>query len=220
MGAKLDDKDERKPWDRPPGETNKWWIRFEEYRLAGHTRSAFAQSNRERAKRGMKRSLTLPGDWKDHMLKYRWKERVEAWDASLLDERRQEWADRREEWRQQEWDLAENMHKKVLDMMVFPIARVTREQDGKVTIIEPAEWKIADIPKMATVISKLARLATGMATERTEEIDFDPSQLTDEELEEIEETGDVRAVLARHKQDQGNGEGEGSASAPLQLPEA
>ena len=207
-------------WERQVGEPIRWFARFEKYRLLGPTRTPTIVYNGEREADG--RSIIpwrhAPASWYTNSRKWCWDERAEAWDISLIEENNREWLRRREEWRQQEWDLAEAMHKKVLDMMVFPVTRVTREQDGRVTVIEPADWKIADISKMATVISKLARLATGMATDRTEAIEFDPNQFTDEELEEIEATGDVKAVLEGRKQ--GQGEGEGSASAPLQLPEA
>ena len=208
------------PWDRLPEETALWWNRFEIFRMIGYTRTNYKAYSAECDKVGKKKAQKLPGSWHNASIKYNWRERAEAWDATLVEQRRQEWATRQEAWREQEWQLAEKMHQKVVDMLVFPVARVTREQDGKVTTIEPANWKIADIPKIASVVSKLARLASGMATERTEAIDWDPGQLTDEELEEIEATGNVKAVLARRKQGQGNGNGEGSASAPLQLPEA
>jgi len=191
--------EQRKLWERLPGEPEKWWVRFEKYRLMGPNRSMQVLNNNERKEIGKGPLTALPGGFREAVMRYRWTERVEAWDESLLVEMREEWAKRREKWRQDEWDLANAMHKKVLDMMVFPVARIVREADGKTTIIEPADWKLGDIPKMVDVISKLARLSSGLATERTESVDWNPNDCTEEELMQIAETGDVRGVLASRK---------------------
>lgn len=188
------------PWDRLPGESNLWWIRFEKFRLMGPARTIKGLYDVEREHAGKCFRKQAPGIWKNHAVQYRWRERAGAWDQLALDELREEWAKRREKWRQDEWDLANMMHKKVLDMMVFPVARVIREADGKTTIIEPADWKLGDIPKMVDVISKIARLSTGLATERSETIDWNPNDCTEDELLQIAETGDVRGVLSRRKQ--------------------
>jgi hypothetical protein len=74
------------PWDRLPGEPNRWFSRFECFRRAGPNRSLLATLNDENAGKGRKKQTKVPGAWNRAALDWHWKERAEAWDEH---ERRQ-----------------------------------------------------------------------------------------------------------------------------------
>lgn len=73
--------DDRKPWDRIPGETVLEFTRFEKYRLLGPNRSirgAFRVENPE--------SKSIPKSaWFRAADQNRWKERAEAWDLAEIE---------------------------------------------------------------------------------------------------------------------------------------
>jgi hypothetical protein len=68
------------PWEQQPGEANRWYARFERYRLAGPTRSLLGILNLERQQRGAKKAKSLPQAWAHNAKHWRWRERAEAWD--------------------------------------------------------------------------------------------------------------------------------------------
>jgi hypothetical protein len=67
-------------WDRQPGETNRWYSRFERYRLAGPGRSLLGTLNHERRDTGLPKKAKVPGAWNRACARWRWRERAEAWD--------------------------------------------------------------------------------------------------------------------------------------------
>jgi len=64
----------------PPGEPNRWFARFESYRLAGPRRSLSATWTAEQAEKGRKKRSKVPGSWNEAATGWRWRQRVEAWD--------------------------------------------------------------------------------------------------------------------------------------------
>ena len=192
------------PWDRQRYESMFWYARFEKFRLAGPTRSVLGAYNQELVAAGREPKKCQPSSWKHACNYWKWRERAEAWDNAQLEQAREIWADRRDQWRQEEWDLATALREKAFDMLGFPVAKVTREKDGQVTIVEPSEWRLVDAAKLIDTASKIARLSTGMVNERTESVEWDPSKFTTEELMQIAETGDVQTVIDKHQQGTGN----------------
>jgi hypothetical protein len=73
-------------WNRQPGEPNRWYARFERYRLAGPSRSLLGTLNAELTDQGKARQAKVPGAWNQAFRSWRWRERAEAWDDQ---ERRQ-----------------------------------------------------------------------------------------------------------------------------------
>jgi hypothetical protein len=69
------------PWEQQAGEPNRWYARFELYRLAGPTRSLLGTVNAEREQRGANRSRSVPQAWATNAKRWRWRERAELWDA-------------------------------------------------------------------------------------------------------------------------------------------
>jgi hypothetical protein len=74
------------PWERQTGEPNRWYARFERFRLAGSSRSLLGAVNTERQQAGKRSTRSVPQTWAKAAGQWRWRERAEAWDAH---ERRQ-----------------------------------------------------------------------------------------------------------------------------------
>jgi hypothetical protein len=98
--------------------------------------------------------------------KYKWKERALEWDRFQDKIQQAKWVKRRLVIREKEWDLSSELIKKAEAMLKFPLSRARQEsQDGKlVTIIEPADWRFADIHRVIGMASRLARLSANMET--------------------------------------------------------
>ncbi len=76
--------DERKEWERLPGEPNLWYSRFETFRLMGPKRSLFALYQDIRAQAGASRrsQIGVPQSWRRASNRWRWRDRAEAWDEA------------------------------------------------------------------------------------------------------------------------------------------
>jgi hypothetical protein len=68
------------PWEQQVGDPNRWYARFEAYRLAGPTRSLLAIFNAERLQRGAAKAKSLPHAWASQAKSWRWRQRAETWD--------------------------------------------------------------------------------------------------------------------------------------------
>ncbi len=135
-----------RPWDRQPGESNRWYARFTAYRLAGSSRTIEDVYRVEREAKG--RVGKRPGHlWYLNSKAWQWKERAESWDQFEEKRIEAEWEERRKEQRERDWDLGKAMQKK---------ARKA---------IEGADLAPRDIAGMAQAGSKLARLAADMETD-------------------------------------------------------
>ena len=74
------------PWEQQPGEPNRWYDRFERFRLAGASRSLLGAVNSDRQQNGKRTTRSVPQAWAKAAQQWRWRERAEAWDVH---ERRQ-----------------------------------------------------------------------------------------------------------------------------------
>lgn len=79
------DDPERHPWERREGESNRWFRRFESFRLMGPSRSLIACVNREKVSKGLQESRYTPGSWRKQAVAFDWRARAEAWDQHLID---------------------------------------------------------------------------------------------------------------------------------------
>jgi hypothetical protein len=90
----TDDEAKDFPWNRKEDESNRWFQRFEAYRLMGPTRSMLAvylsewRKKRERA--GISgespKPTKVPSSWSKAARLHHWAERAEAWDKHLSDQ--------------------------------------------------------------------------------------------------------------------------------------
>jgi hypothetical protein len=138
---------------------------------------------------------------------YKWVDRAAAYDDFLATKELQrqklrrekadlEWAARRDEQREQEWDIAQQLLDKVRQMLQVPLFAERTEEilegldpQGRIIIrqiihFEPLDWGATDMARFFEVASKMARLATGMDTDQ-KKIRIDVAALTDEELERL-----------------------------------
>jgi len=74
---------ERKAWERLPDEPNRWYARFDQFRLMGSGRSLLALYRSEREKAGKGGIVRrVPGSWDQAAERFRWRERAETWDEA------------------------------------------------------------------------------------------------------------------------------------------
>ena len=78
-------------WQRMPGETSKWFERFENHRLVGSERTLLGTVNAWRAKKGKNKSNSIPGAWTRQSKDFVWEQRCDAWDAHERDRLRKEY---------------------------------------------------------------------------------------------------------------------------------
>lgn len=168
-------------WDRQPNEPERWFLRFDAYRRAGVDRAIETVWRQERQAKGENGKQGRPSrHWYEASQTWRWKERASAWDNYLRAEDDREWAERRAQIRKDDWDMAVALREKARQMLMFPVTKVTKDEDDKLTIIEPANWSFSDAAKIADLASKLARLTAGMEDaakqEPTNVITWSPEQ--------------------------------------------
>ena len=136
-----------KPWDKQEGETVKAHAAFLVYLEAGPQRSQRIVCNK------LRKSGTLISRWS---ARYHWIERAELFEAEQSRMRLEEeirgarrlaknWAERSEAAADQEIKLGVALLKKAETMLEWPLSRQRVARDGTTTIIEPADWKLADV---------------------------------------------------------------------------
>ncbi len=183
-------------WTRRPGETATAYAAFCTYRDLGPARSLDgAYRQHTGPQKGPKRAS---GNWKRWHRDHAWKNRAEAYDAYLDEEKRQAEA---QKWRQRGEDLVEEQYKIAVAMLEK--VRQTVEQtgeDGRPThvIIEPVRWTFGTAARLAQVAVELGRLATRLPTNNEQAVHFkiDPAKLSDQQLERIIAGEDPAVVVA------------------------
>jgi hypothetical protein len=103
-------------------------------------------------------SFTTLSTWS---LKHDWTARVERWDGLATLEAEAAWRQRREEEREEEWQLARALFRRAREMLAFPLVVEVLQEDGS-KIERPTNWRMADAAKFIELAAKLARLAARM----------------------------------------------------------
>lgn len=165
-GATGTDEQPVMPWERRADEPNVWFDRFETYRLQGAGRSIYGAYTDWRERSGAnsaQRRGGVPRSWREAAKRYNWAERAEAFDAYQRQIDATEWEQRRAEFRQAEWKLAQDLLEKSRQMLVFPLAKTMRSDSGGTVVTEilPARWTFSDAGRMAESASRLAHAALG-----------------------------------------------------------
>jgi len=148
-------------WDRQAGENNRWYERFEKYRLAGITRSVLSIYNGERVQQGQRKSSTVPRTWNAASNEWKWRERAEAWDAHLQQQRR----DEDEQMRQKSRQLRQ-VTIQALQSLLGRVVTVHGEKVKDGGSIDARDLK--DIAAAVAIIFKESRLEFGEPTEITD----------------------------------------------------
>lgn len=164
------------PWDQQPGEPTLWYDRFEMYRFQGTRRTMMGLYNEYRRARGRGPANSPPHAWSRAYQAWRWKDRATAWDLSLIERRKEEFDQERQNNKRLRLDMAEALREKVLESIqkldpadarwpeVTAAFRAVMEESRKEYNDEPIQRTEQGEPGdfdvlAATLDSKLARLA-------------------------------------------------------------
>lgn len=146
-------------WERQPREPHQAYRAFCRYREMG--------AQRRLESLGQDYSREQLSKW---LNRWQWVERAAAWDQYLAmlwqkhyhDQQQHQqdiWRQRREQWRETEWDYVRALQRKVDTLLSLPVTRQRTVRDGKTVIIEPMHWNLGDITQLVQLISELGRKA-------------------------------------------------------------
>lgn len=171
-------------WDRQTGEPNRWYARFECYRLTGPKRSLLGTVAAEREQQGTKKSSSVPQAWFDAAKQWHWKERAEAWDEHEREEARKAHASAVKEMNERHAQEARALQSKALQ---------------RLQTLNPEDMSAPEVLRFFIDAAKLERTALGepqtVAEQRLTGNGGGPVNvtctriLTDEELTRIVESG-------------------------------
>lgn len=123
---------------------------------------------------------------------YDWQDRIADYDEQLaaaeLAQAEAQWAARREQIREESWQLAQRLKDRAIELLSHPtVEEVTESKDGTtIIIVKPSKWAQRDIPAIAETFNKLARLAVGLDTDQIRIIEgIDPGDLAQKSDEEL-----------------------------------
>jgi hypothetical protein len=131
------------PWQQQPGESDRWYGRFHRYLLLGGRRSLLGVVNAERLQLGQKKTTNPPTSWREAFLKWNWAERSAAWDKNQQAGAEKIWVARRDEQRQREWEISQNLMDKAQEILKEFLAQ--------------QKYSVRDAAALAETASKLAR---------------------------------------------------------------
>ena len=193
---------QKDPLVRMEGETRKANDALNLYYALGHGRSLTKLVEKLRESEARTRLPTVTR-WSS---KYKWGKRVDAQGEIDNAKDREYWAEARRQIRQDDMKAAVELRERAARMRAFPIAEqkiVEHYDDGraKTVIIKPANWREADISRIETTASDLARRAADMKKESIgiDVTQVDWSQLTDEQLDRIISGASLSSVLGGKK---------------------
>lgn len=204
---------ETHPWSRQEDETNRWFQRFEAFRLQGVGRSLLSVYTAEWTKRreaaGKSTTPTprnVPGPWAAKYKDCHWKARAEAWDAYMTAQAEAEVEAR---WRKEIMGRTEVLGRlskigrvNVNDFLVF-------DEDGRVTgfnteMLREYGWMVKKIStrhglsiEMYDAKSAVEWLGKhlGLVSDRSTNLNVDLASLTDEQLGRLAAGEDLIHVL-------------------------
>lgn len=175
-------------WEsRLPGESARWFRRFQRYLLAPGDRSYLdtARSEQldveiERYKKRLpvaaldeaalasleakvkKKIRTPSGAWMEAVEQFRWDERAAAYDDYQFRVDQAEIARYRSQLRSREREMSKRLGDRAQEMLDHPLTREHKIKDGKVTVVEPSRWTMRDAVAMFEMMSVLGRRGAGM----------------------------------------------------------
>lgn len=160
------------PLARVPGETRKANVALGDYWRMGPGRSLekLRQSYAEASPTG--RPTPHLSTLKNWSADNAWQARIDRATELQQEQDEETWSRRRQKIREREWDLSTKLAEKAEAMLLFPMSRQVvqaTDPDGRpvITTIEPADWRMGDVPRVADAASKLARRAAEMEEGRS-----------------------------------------------------
>lgn len=178
-------------WEQLSGEPNNWYARFRHYLLLGNGRSlynAYCKSTKKPNKQ-------VPGAWKDAAKKWDWFNRAHAWDINELEKLGRQVYEQQMDEIKNEMEDARLMREKaraILEKLPLQV------QVGDGGVWQPASaTEYNSARAMMAEAAKQARLALGMPTDlaRTENVNINYDELSDEELDRIIKGESVSSIV-------------------------
>lgn len=167
-------------WERIPRESTTAFTAFTCYLEMGDRRSLSSVG------RKLGKSKGLMERWSS---KFSWVERASLFDRHMAEVRQnareaaeaseaRQWARRRAELREDEYQLGLKLIEKAKQMLGVPVAQVKRYEEEeqleggqvlvkKITIIQPARWSFVDAARIIEIASKLMQLSLGLTSNIT-----------------------------------------------------
>jgi predicted Fe-S protein YdhL (DUF1289 family) len=133
-------------WEQQLGEPNRWFARFESFRLAGPSRSLLGSVNADRLVRGCHRSRSVPQAWAKNAKRWQWRERAQVWDH----------AQRLEARRARARDIDEMNRRHLHEAQALQGKAIQR-----LKILEPERLSPADVLRFCVESTKLERAVMG-----------------------------------------------------------
>lgn len=179
-----------KLWDRLPGENNLWWDRFDRYRLMGPSRSVLACYNDERATQGLTQAKYAPSSWRGAEVRYKWRERAEAWDESGRTQNNIEHADDRAKAKAQRQELVD-----VLRDLALTLAQQNQALIEKDKPLNP--YQVAQVAIVLRAALAESRLEFGEPTEIRGVTGADGGPIQTQELSKLGVTDEQKKAIIR-----------------------
>lgn len=182
-----------KPWEQQEGEPNDWYVKFDAFRLLGPNRSLTGAYNKLRHDEGKPKAKSSPPTWRKAANAWNWEARALAWDQRDVgrieqeqDDRKRNWEALRQDQRNEEWVLGQEVIAKARTMLEHPINMVVKTsselslkeltsmigpadaheayehvQQGGVNIIIPTRWSFKDVATYLAIAKELRSHAVG-----------------------------------------------------------
>lgn len=185
-------------WEQIEGEPDRWFARFNAYRLLGAGRTLFATYRAERENAGRGVSRNIPSSWTKTAQAWRWRERAAAWDVSEVERRETEMRERQREEIELEVEDARILRDRA--RLVLDTLPVTVESRNG-ALVQPASATEYNAAKaMLAEAAKLKRLALGMPTAINQTsgstLNVDLSDLNDEQIDRLARGEPLANVIA------------------------
>lgn len=169
--------DRERPLARIKGETKKANAALRDYaRLgAGRSLAILWRSYHDQPMTGQLPPTRNHGTLKNWSAAHSWVARVERWDKLESEKEDQKWRERRDQWREDLFDLSTVRGQKALKAMLdYPLFEETVEatdEEGRPIVykIEPVNWNMLHAARLLAEVTKSAALVLGEPTERTEQ---------------------------------------------------
>lgn len=160
-------------WSQQPGENNRWFNRFELYRLAGPNRSmldAYNEEHRRKAEKAgkvYKRKTSMASNFYEKAREWQWEKRAQAWDNHVLEQQRAKDAEARGKALEQVHKLRRTTIEALQAMLgqVITAEQKAVKQTGEPSI-DPKTLK--ELAQAASIIFKESRIEFGEPTEYTD----------------------------------------------------
>jgi len=172
------------PWEPWPEEKSVWFERFQRYLRQNKPRSLLAIYNQEcrRARKGAKK--TLPGAWRAARVRFRWRERIAAYDVAEVARKEREYKHQRDQQRAREMAASQKLYEKGDALIDLPhtTQTITETKDGTgITVVhEVAAVRVFQVAaKLYAEASAQGRAALEMADKRILLRDLSNDQLAD-----------------------------------------